>query len=532
MTAILRPRMGAPETRSRLERLADHPWLIGDPSLPGRKVGRRARWITALAIAISNAIGAVVVVGFVVLALPKPGLDDASRVLAINFAAAGVYLVLALVIGVIWGRWRVESGPRGTSAWLDSDLEPDARQRRRLLRAPLRIMVVEVVLWGAAAIGFAALNLAFSKLLALGVGLTVALGGATTSAAAFLLSEIALRPIAARALAHGSDDRRRVSGVAARWLLAWGLGTGVPVLGLILVGIVGLTGVDIATDTLALTMIVLGSIGLIFGASLSVLAAYATVHPIRSIRRGLARVRQGDLDAELGVWDATEVGQLQTGFNDMVQGLRERERIRDVFGRQVGEDVAREALRAEIELGGETRVVAVLFVDLVGSTALADERPPEEVVGLLNAFFAEVVDVVEECGGAINKFMGDAALAVFGAPNPLEDAPERALRAARLLDGRLRERVDAVRAGVGVACGPAVAGNIGAERRFEYTVIGDPVNEAARLTDLAKERDGRVLASGHTVEQAGDEEAGRWELGDAVTLRGRSKPTRLAEPRG
>ncbi len=226
------------------------------------------------------------------------------------------------------------------------------------------------------------------------------------------------------------------------------------------------------------------------------------------------------------------MGLLQAGFNDMVTGLRERERIRDLFGRQVGEDVARQAMEDDVRLGGEVREVSVLFVDLVGSTTLAGERPPEEVVELLNRFFAEVIDVVEGCGGWINKFEGDAALAIFGAPLPVTDAPGSALRAARELDERLRERIPELRAGIGVACGEAVAGNIGAERRFEYTVIGDPVNQASRLTDLAKERSCRVLAAHGVVEAAADDEAARWQAGEEHTLRGRSSPTLVASPRG
>jgi adenylate cyclase len=216
----------------------------------------------------------------------------------------------------------------------------------------------------------------------------------------------------------------------------------------------------------------------------------------------------------------------------MVSGLREREKVRDLFGRQVGEDVAQQALDDEIRLGGETREVTIMFVDLVGSTELASERPPEEVVDLLNRFFAEVVEVVEENGGWINKFEGDAALAIYGAPVPVDDAAGKALRAARVLQERLTEKVSELTAAVGVAGGEAVAGNIGAESRFEYTVIGDPVNEASRLTDLAKEYPGRVLASAGVLDAAASDEADNWELGDEVTLRGRKEATRLALVRG
>jgi adenylate cyclase len=251
--------------------------------------------------------------------------------------------------------------------------------------------------------------------------------------------------------------------------------------------------------------------------------------PIRSVRAGLARIEAGEADVEVPVYDASEVGLLQAGFNQMAAGLRERERLRDLFGRHVGEDVAREALAGEIKLGGELRDAAVLFVDIVGSTRLAGETAPEQVVELLNEFFAVVVEVVESHGGWVNKFEGDAALCIFGVPTSDERCAANALAAARDLAGRLG-RGGLPPAGIGVSAGKVVAGNVGAPHRLEYTVIGDPVNEAARLTELAKDEVHRALASEAALTAAGDAESAHWRLGDAVRLRGRAETTRLARP--
>jgi adenylate cyclase len=245
----------------------------------------------------------------------------------------------------------------------------------------------------------------------------------------------------------------------------------------------------------------------------------------------MAEVQAGRTDTQLEVYDGSEVGLLQAGFNEMVAGLREREQLRDLFGRQVGEDVARAALERGTELGGETRDVGVLFIDLVGSTQLAANRPPHEVVDLLNAFFRVVVSVVAGHGGYVNKFEGDAALCVFGAPLPRPDPAGDALAAARELRDRLWAELPHCDMGIGVSFGTAVAGNIGAAERFEYTVIGDPVNEASRLTELAKRHPGRLLASGAALDAARDGEGGRWDGADQVVLRGREDPTRLAAPR-
>jgi adenylate cyclase len=314
-------------------------------------------------------------------------------------------------------------------------------------------------------------------------------------------------------------------------LLFWGLGTGAPVAGLVVVAILALTRGDISLTKLAVVVLILGGVVLCFGLMVTWLNARAVVAPILAVRDAMEQVEAGDLDAEVQVYDGTELGQLQAGFNQMVAGLRERESLRDLFGKHVGRDVAEAATLGEVELGGETRVVSVLFVDIVGSTAIATEREPQEVVELLNRFFGVVVEEVDRHQGLVNKFIGDAVLAIFGAPVELEDHATRALAAGRAMAARLAEEVPDLQAGVGVATGEAVAGNVGDTSRFEYTVIGDAVNAAARITDLAKDVDGRLLATWASVEAAEESEAAHWQEHDSVTLRGRGSKTQLAVPK-
>jgi adenylate cyclase len=247
------------------------------------------------------------------------------------------------------------------------------------------------------------------------------------------------------------------------------------------------------------------------------------------VRDALNLIGEGRLDVSIPVFDGTELGSLQAGFNRMADGLRERERIRDLFGRYVGPDVVQEALTSD-SLGGEEKYVAVLFVDLVGSTELAAQRPPSEVVQLLNRFFAIVVAEVDRQGGFVNKFAGDAVLAVFGAPAELADPAGSALTAGRELSRRLADELPEATAGIGVTAGIVVAGTVGDVRRHEYTVIGDPVNEAARLSELAKAAPGRLIASMTAVEKAAPAESDRWKPGAEITVRGRSTPTLLAVP--
>jgi len=470
---------------------------------------------------LTNLVGIAVVFVFAVWVLPADPVPEGTPLLLANVLLVAGWAPLAVLVGVAWG-WR---SVRLATGWLVDGRPPSEAEQLAVLRAPMRLFGVQVALWLISSVAFAVANGLISARLISRVGLPILLGGLTTSAIAYLTTERLFRPLAARVLAEGDLVRPRLPGVTARNLLTWSLGTGVPMLGLVVVGIVGVAETDTTRLSLAVTMIALGATALAVGLWTTFLTSRAVADPVRSVRRGLARVADGDLDVEIPVYDGSEVGLLQDGFNKTVSGLREREQIRDLFGRHVGADVAAEAISRQPELGGDQRDVAVLFVDVVESTRLASENPPAVVVDLLNRFFGVVVDVVMAHGGLINKFQGDAALGVFGAPTTLDDPAGAALAAGRELALRLRRDLPQVRSGVGVAYGPVVAGNLGAEDRFEYTVIGDAVNEAARLTDLAKGTEARVLASDRATAAAGPAEAARWRPDGPVVLRGRTTPT-------
>ena len=485
---------------------------------------RRVQGLLTGTLIATNVIGALVVVGLAALLMPAPGMSgELVRVTAI---AVPVYVVSAVVVGALWGT----RGALRTLRWAADGRTPTEEERVASLRVPLRLTLVQAVLWGVATVVFGVLAALVQPRVVLTELLVVAFAGVVVCAIAYLAGEFILRPYAALALTGTSPTRRLSGGVNLRMLLFWCLGTGVPVAGLVVTGVLAWARGDVSTTKLAISVIVLGLVVLVFGLLVTVFTARAVVNPIRSVQHALGRVRAGDFAVEIPVYDGTELGLLQAGFNGMAAGLAERERLRDLFGRHVGEDVAVEAMRTSAELGGTVRTVSVLFVDLIGSTTLAASRPPEEVVGLLNRFFAVVVEVVEAHDGWINKFEGDAALAVFGAPVDGEDPAGCALAAGRVLAARLDTELPGTTAGIGISAGDAVAGNVGDVRRYEYTVIGDPVNEAARLTELAKTVPGRVLAAAAAVEMAADEEAARWELGDPTVLRGRTAPTRLATP--
>lgn len=483
-----------------------------------QRLARRFGRQLTLAMVGSNTLGALVVYTYLVFVAPDRPEDTATATLLNSIVGAG-YLVVALVIGALGS---VLAQIR-LMRWLRPGHVVGPADRRTTLRLPARLVRLYGSLWAIAVVVFGALNLPRS----LGAGLdimgTIAMGGATTCALCYLLAERVVRPLLAEAMTEQSAPPPVVLGVRRRVLLSWALGTGVPLLGLALASLPDGRTEPVGT----LPVLFLAAVGLGVGLLAMDVAARSISEPVRSVAGALRAVGDGQLDIAVPVDDVSEVGQLQSGFNAMVGGLRERERLRDLFGRQVGPEVARLSLEHGVQLGGERRQVAVLFVDVVGSTTLAVEIDPEEVVRRLNEFFAVVVDVVTAHHGWVNKFEGDAALCLFGAPEDRPDAEACALAAARVLAGRLEPL--AVQAAIGVSAGPVVAGHVGTESRFEYTVIGDAVNSAARLTELAKTSPGLVLADGDVVRRAGAE-AQHWQSAGEAVLRGRSTPTPLARP--
>ena len=498
--------------------------LLGPAGQSVKRLRVRVQLLLTTTLILTNVIGAGVVFLMSTLVIPGPSPTRATLIsLAIGVP---VYVGIAVVVGASWGT----AGALRAQRWVFRGDQPTDRERITTLGVPWFLTRLQAGLWFGATLTFTVLALVLQPGRALSTALSIGITSVVVSAIAFLLSEFSLRPIAARALSGEDRVRVRGLGVRRRMLLFWGVGTGAPVVGLVVVALMTLTGDYVDGTRLAVVILALGGVVLVFGSLVTWLNARAVVAPILSVRNAMQQVELGDLDAEVAVYDGTELGQLQAGFNQMVRGLREREHLRDIFGRHVGREVAENAALHDVELGGETRVVSVLFVDLVGSTTLATEREPAEVVELLNRFFGVVVEEVDRGHGLVNKFIGDAALAVFGAPNDLPDHADRALVAARTLARRLAEEVPDLSAGIGVSTGEAVAGNVGDESRFEYTVIGDAVNAAARLTELAKDVEGRVLASWDSVEAASAGEAQHWQRHDSVTLRGRSSETVLARP--
>ncbi len=273
------------------------------------------------------------------------------------------------------------------------------------------------------------------------------------------------------------------------------------------------------------------AMGAILGVAVAFVAAAVlargVARPIAEVADTARDIGEGRFEAALPEDREDEVGDLSRAVNRMARGLRERERLRDMFGRYMTRQVADRLLGSEsIDVKGELREITVVLSDIRGYTAITEKLGAAEVVALLNEYFAILVDEVVKEDGVIDKFMGDAMLCWFGAPVPQADHAERAVRAAAAIQKRLAawnaERaargLPAVHTGVGIASGEVVVGNIGSPQKLEYTAIGDAVNLASRL--CSKADGGQVLATGHVRARGG----GDWVQVGAVPVKGVREP--------
>jgi len=275
------------------------------------------------------------------------------------------------------------------------------------------------------------------------------------------------------------------------------------------------------------------------GLVLSLLGAFfiarSVTRPVQALVEAARGAERGDYTRTVHVRQHDEMGELGTAFNRMLKGLTERDRVREMFGRFVSDAVAERALAGGAVLGGEERQVTVLFADLRNFTSYSEHRPPQDVVSMLNTCFTRLSEVVERNHGMIDKFLGDGLMALFGAPIASEGDATNALRAALEMVETL-EHLNAEHAyrgiarldiGIGVNTGVVVAGNMGSPSRFNYTVIGDAVNLAARIEGLTKRKefDTRILATEATIHAAGQGFNTR-NLG-LVEIRGRKEPAVL-----
>ncbi len=255
-------------------------------------------------------------------------------------------------------------------------------------------------------------------------------------------------------------------------------------------------------------LMALNFVALLISGVVGVIVARGLTRPVIELSQGVRRINKGDYAVRVPVKTRDELGDLAAAFNAMAVGLEERDKVRDLLGKSVSPEVARELMRSEVELGGEIRNVTILFSDLRGFTAHSETQSPEVLVKELNVYLTAVTGAVEAAGGIVDKYIGDAVMAVFGAPVEVSDHADRAVQAAmeilRAEESVNRQRshlgLSPLRTGIGISPGDVVAGNVGSTSRYNYTVIGNEVNLASRLESLTKEFrfDARIICSNST----------------------------------
>jgi len=270
------------------------------------------------------------------------------------------------------------------------------------------------------------------------------------------------------------------------------------------------------------------AVGALAAIGLSLYVAGSVAGPLDQLRRAMRDVEHGELETRCPVVTNDEIGAVAEGFNRMVGGLREREFLKETFGKYVSREIRDEILAGRVSLEGQALEVTILFADLRDFTPWVEATSPREVVRDLNAYFAEMDQAIRAHRGLVLQFIGDEIEAAFGAPVADPAHAEMAVRAAIEMRRRLQawnaERVRAgkapLRNGIGIHTGSVLAGNIGSAERHSYALVGDPVNLASRIQSLNKELGSEILVSGETRRRLD----GRFELVPlpAVRVKGKS----------
>lgn len=257
--------------------------------------------------------------------------------------------------------------------------------------------------------------------------------------------------------------------------------------------------------------------------------------PVLQLADQARRIEGGDYHQTVNIPLQDEIGALAQAFNGMASGLAEKEKVRSLLGKVVSPEVASELLRGDIELGGEEREVTVLFCDVRGFTSLCEGQAPRQILSLLNEYFSVITGVIETNGGVVDKYIGDAVMALFGAPVLQPDSPVCAISTAlamhRALAGVnanfMARGLKPITIGIGINTDKVVAGNMGSQSRLNYTVIGDGVNLASRLEGLTKRYGAAIIVSEQCALAAPDFV---YQELDRVRVKGKQEPVSIFEP--
>ena len=338
----------------------------------------------------------------------------------------------------------------------------------------------------------------------------------------FFYAESALSPVLRDLAAELPPDfaAPRV-GVPLRWKLLGALPLINVITGVVVSGLAN--GPRHSIKEIGVSVVVALVVAFTISLELTVLVSRSVLRPVQHLLDATERIKHADYSVRVPVTSGDELGALALGFNQMVSGLAEREALHDAFGSYVDPQVAARVLEEGARLEGEEVEVTVIFVDLRDFTSFSEHAGAREVVAYVNEFLELVVPVLTKHGGHANKFVGDGVLGVFGAPVKLRDHADRALAAAAELALAVEATRGRIRVGVGINSGKVLAGTIGGGEKLEFTVIGDPVNVAARVEGVTRRTGDVVLLTDATRRLLSNDHPPLEERG-AIPLKGRSEP--------
>jgi class 3 adenylate cyclase len=287
--------------------------------------------------------------------------------------------------------------------------------------------------------------------------------------------------------------------------------------------------IDRAREAPVLAIVIGCALTLCFGVPILVGSSFSqSLRPVRDLAEGTQRVAAGDYSHRLPVVQDDDLGALAGSFNRMQAGLAKGQRLQAAFGTYVDPALATRLLeQGDDVFTGERREVTVMFVDVRDFTPFAEANTAEDTVTRLNALFEIVVPAVVDAGGHVNKFLGDGALAVFGAPNDLADHADASLSVAALIQRLVAERFRGeLRVGIGINTGVVIAGTIGGGGKLEFTLIGDAVNVAARVEQLTKTTGDAILLTQQCIDALASRPPGLIDRGLHM-LKGKSAPVQV-----
>jgi adenylate cyclase len=343
----------------------------------------------------------------------------------------------------------------------------------------------------------------------------------------FLALELAMRPILFDInAALETPVRIDRASLPLRWKLLGSL----PLINVITgVVVAALTSEGGGSEALGVNVLIALAVSFTLSFELTVLLSRSILRPIEDLEAATERIRQGRFDEHVPVTTADEFGELSSGFNQMVDGLAERERLREAFGAYLDEEVASHIISEDYDPEGAEVEVSLLFCDVQRFTTAAAGADAPEIVARLNELWECIVPIVARHRGHIDQFIGDGVLAVFGAPNRMADHADRAVQCsvelARTVNSR---RPGGFEVGIGVNTGPVVAGSIGGAGRLSFSVIGDAVNLCSRVEAATRDTGDPVLITADTRAQLSEtiEVQSRGE----VELRGYDRRVELYAP--